>query len=85
MSDRADISPEAITGWANKIKQLRLTSCALILLEAHRPLGFIAGQFLIVGQPVLDLLLPARFTRNMIGLLSQRTYLERLIEELEQG
>jgi len=84
MCNKPESVPGFIQDWANKIKQSGLTAPAILLLEAHRPLGFVASQFLLLGQPVLDLLVPPHVMHNVISLFSNRPYLERLIRELER-
>ena len=82
--NEASISPKFIKEWADRIKQMRLTMLAILLLEAHKPLSFVAGQFIILGQPMLNLFVPPPFPANVVSLFSNRAYLERLIKELEQ-
>ena len=84
MTPTTDSPPEFIARWARKIRHLRLTTPAILLLEMHKPLSFTLGQFLLVGQPVLDALLPRPFTRDAVSLLSDRRYLEQLLQELER-
>jgi len=84
MTPATDSPPEFIVRWAHKIKQLRLTTPAILLLEMHKPLSFTLGQFLLVGQPILDALLPPRFTSDAVSLLSDRRHLEQLLQELER-
>jgi hypothetical protein len=79
------IFPDYIQEWADKIKRLRLTQPALLLLEAHKPLVFITSQFIIVGQPLLNLFLPLTFTQNTVNLLSHPVYVEQLMRELERN
>lgn len=79
-----ETEPGFIKDWADKIKQWNLTPLAILLLEAHKPLGFITGQFVMVGQPLLELIVPPPLTRNAITLLSNRAYLEQFIAALEQ-
>ncbi len=83
MRKEFETSPDFIKQWANRVKQVGLTAPAILALESHKPLGFILGQFVLVGQPVLNIFLPAQVTNNAVRLLSNRTYLERFIQELE--
>lgn len=84
VTDLLQTEPGFIKDWADRVKQLGLTPLVVLLLEAHKPLGFIAGQFVVVGQPLFNLILPPPLTRNAIDLLSNRAYLEQFITELEQ-
>lgn len=77
-------SPAFINQVADKISQLGLTTPAILLLEAHKPLAFIGSQFLLVVQPALDPLLPSHVIRNTSDLLADPDQFERLIAILEQ-
>ena len=83
MKTRSATQPEFIAQWANKIKELRLTTPAILLLEIHKPFSFIAGQFLLVGQPFLDSFLPPNLSANAITLLSNRSHLDTLLREMK--
>ena len=85
MGESETTFPDYIQKWADKIKQCRLAQPALLLLEAHKPLAFVAGQFIIVGQPLLNLFLPLTFTQNTVNLLSHPAYVEQLMKELERN
>jgi len=85
MKHEADDSANFIKGWAEKIKQLGLATPAILLLEAHKPLSFVVSQFIILGQPMLNLFWSDRFTDQAINLFSNRQNLEGLIKELERG
>ena len=76
-------SPAFINQVADKISQLGLTTPAILLLEAHKPLAFIGSQFLLVVQPALDPLLPSHVIRNTSDLLANPDQLEHLITTLE--
>ena len=68
---------------ANKIINLGLTTPAILLLEAHKPLAFVGSQLLLVAQPTLDVFLPPNLIRNTSNLLSDPNQLEKLITRLE--
>lgn len=70
---------------ANRISDLGLTTPAILLLEAHKPLAFIGSQLLLVAQPTLDFFIPQTFTRNTIDLLAEPEQLELLIGKLEMN
>ena len=84
MQPSVDQPTAFIEAWASVIKQRKLTLPALVLLEAHKPLSFVVGQFLLVGQPLFNLFLPAQFTQNAVQLCSERTSLEQFIQALER-
>ncbi|MFQ5577426.1 MAG: hypothetical protein ACE5G8_10625 [Anaerolineae bacterium] len=85
MSTKTESIPRFIATWAATIRQLGLTTPAILLLELHKPLSFTLGQCVLVGQPVLNIFLPPRLTVNAVSLLSNRAYLDGLIKELEQS
>jgi hypothetical protein len=69
---------------AQKITTLGLTTPAILLLEAHKPLAFMGSQLLLVAQPSLNLFLSADLTRNMADLLADPIQIEALIAQLEE-
>jgi len=77
-------SPQLLNRWARKIKQAGLTTPAILALETHKPLSFVMSQFLLVGQPALDMVLPKSISQNAISLFSNRANQERFIRELEE-
>ncbi len=84
MEDRSTLLPNFAGRWADKIRQLGLAAPAVLLLEAHKPLSFITGQFLLVSQPLLSFFFAAEGVNNVITLLSDRNCLEGFIAELER-
>ena len=68
---------------AQKINTLGLTTPAILLLEAHKPLAFIGSQALLVAQPMLDIFLPQHLVRHTAELLADSHQLEQLITSLE--
>lgn len=73
-----------IPAWANKINAVGLSTPAVFLLEAYKPLSFMASQLLVIGQPILNLFLAPHLTHNAIQLFANRADLEKLIKHLEQ-
>jgi hypothetical protein len=69
----------------NKISELGLTGPTIVLLEAHKPLAFVTGQFLLVAQPTLDLFFPGNFSRNLADLMADSAQVEQLIVSLEKN
>ena len=68
-----------------KITDLGLTSPAILLLEAHKPLAFIGSQLLLIAQPTLDIFLPQNLIHNTSNLLANPDQLEELITRLESN
>ena len=75
--------PLFIKTWTDKIKQLGLSTPAILLLEAHKPLSFVASQFLLISEPFLNVFLPTQFTNNAVNLFSERSNLNLFIQKLE--
>ena len=70
---------------AEKISRWGLTTPAMLFLEAHRPLSFIASQALIFSQPLLG---PLLGDENIVAyslLLEDRTSIESLLKRLKDG
>ena len=84
MSHDVAAVPEFVRDWARTIEKMKLVTPALMLLEAHKPLGFVTSQFVMLGQPMIDLMIPTHHTQNFISLLSNRHHVDGLIRELER-
>ena len=67
---------------AQRIVGLRLHAPAAVLLEAHKPLGFLASQCVLLCQPVLDTFLPHDASSELVVLMQDRRRLEDLIIRL---
>jgi len=61
----------------------RLTAPAIFLLEASRPLSFVASQALIFLKPIVQGLLGVRDYAVFAGALEKRENIDWLLEELE--
>jgi hypothetical protein len=70
--------------WATTIEKTGLSTPAILLLELHKPLSFSISQFLLVGQPLLNLFLPPSFSRNAIHLFENPAQVEQLITTLQK-
>ncbi len=82
--DNQNTPPEFSSDWVAKIKKAGLTTPAILALETHKPLSFIFSQMIVVGQPVLDFLLPKSISQQAIALFSDRKNLETFISKLEE-
>ncbi|MFQ5611715.1 MAG: hypothetical protein ACE5H9_06240 [Anaerolineae bacterium] len=74
---------EIIEKTARKISRLKLNSVAILLLEAHKPFSFVASQALLLGQPLLDMLLPPGLITEVAALLADRRQVDGLIHRLD--
>jgi len=77
------MEPTFLDRVTERINQLGLSTPAILLLEAHKPLAFIGSQLVLVAQPVLDIFLPQHLTRNTAALLADPAQVDQLIARLE--
>ena len=70
--------------WAERINRSGLAIVALPLLEIGLGLGFLAGQALLLAQPVLGILLDEANVTRYVALLEDPVALESLIERIER-
>lgn len=93
MRDAQEDSPDAaaarrdeiIERVARRIEALGMTTPAILMLEAHKPLSFLGSQALLVLQPVLGLALDAQTSSAYAEFLEDRRNVELLIRRLERG
>ena len=78
-----ELEPTFLDKVTERIDELGLSTPAILLLEAHKPLAFIGSQLVLVAQPVLDIFLPQNLTRNTADLLADPAHVDRLIARLE--
>jgi hypothetical protein len=74
-----------IAAAAEAIRRRGMTAPAILFLEANRPFSFIAGQALLVAEPLLGLLVGYEHVRDWGLVLEDRQSLELLIQYLEAG
>ena len=67
---------------ADRIRQLGLHLPAQLVLEAGRPLAFVAGQFVWLAQPFLGLLMPRAELARVAEMLEDPESVGALIELL---
>jgi len=89
MLDWPDEMPDAerdelINSIARHVVCRRLETPAVLLLEMHRPVSFMASQSLIVLTPMLAPLIGLGAMQRGSLLLQKRENVERLIERIEQ-
>ncbi len=70
---------------AQRIAHLGLEAPALLLLECHRPVTFLAGQALLVAQPLLSAFVDPDLVRRYAELLARPEALDRLAQRLESA
>ena len=74
---------QLIDGLAQHIRQRRLETPAVALLEVSRPLSFVASQGLLMAQPLLGFLFGESRVGEYADLLADRSNVDRLIARLE--
>lgn len=75
---------EVIESLAKKIAGRRLEMPAVLFLEMHKPLSFVASQSLLVAMPLLAPLFGAQGIADLSKLLAERDSLEMLIRRIEE-
>ena len=74
---------ELLQSVADSIRKRGLVTPAILALEIHRPLAWMAGQSLIALTPLFGPLLGADFLQKLSRLLSEEGNVDRLVERLE--
>lgn len=69
---------------AQKIHARGMSAPAVLFLEMHRPLAFVASQSLIMGSGFLAPLLGLEYTQRLVKLLESRENIVRLIDRIEE-
>lgn len=76
----------SLSEWiAHQLVRWRLSVPAVAFLYAHKPLGFIGAQLLLVLQPFLDILVPCRWIDGGIALLTDQKQWDALLHRLESS
>lgn len=74
---------EMLDALARKVVDRRLETPAILFLEMHRPLTFLASQSLIVGMPFLAPLFGPDKVEAYSALLQDRANVDRLIDRIQ--
>jgi hypothetical protein len=75
---------QTIEKWARKIVGKGLETPAILFLEMHKPLTFLASQGLLVGMPFLAPFLGVDIVHKYSKLLERRENVELLIRRIEE-
>ena len=75
---------EVIESLAKKIAGRRLEMPAVLFLDMHKPLSFIASQSLLVAMPFLAPVFGAQGIADLSKLLAERDNVEALITRIEE-
>lgn len=72
-----------INSLAKKAVDRRLETVAVLFLEMHKPLSFLASQTALVAMPMLGPLMGAQSIADLSKLLSNRENIDLLISRIE--
>ncbi len=75
---------EVIENLAKKVAGKRLETAAVLFLDMHKPLSFLASQSLLVAMPFLAPLFGAQGIADLSKLLADRDNVEALIRRIEE-
>ena len=73
-----------IESMAKDVVRRRLETPAVLFLEMHKPLSFVASQALVVGTPLLGSLFGAERITRYSSLFKSRDNVEKLIRRIEE-
>lgn len=73
---------ELIEGLVRQVNEWGMVAPAILFLEAHKPLSFLASQFLLLSQPTLGPFLGG-VAREYALLLEDRENVETILSRLE--
>ncbi len=73
---------ELIEGLIRRVNEWGMVAPAILFLEAHKPLSFLASQFLLLSQPTLEPFLGG-VVREYALLLEDRETVEKILSRLE--
>ena len=69
---------------AQKVAQRGLQTPAILFLEMHKPLSFLAGQSLLLGSGFLAPIFGPQNVQQIAKLVESRDNIERLIQRIEE-
>jgi len=73
---------ELIEGLVRQVNEWGMVAPAILFLETHKPLSFLASQFLLLSQPTLEPFLGG-VVREYALLLEDRKNVETILSRLE--
>lgn len=68
---------------ARRLKSRHLAMPAVLLLEAHKPFGFMASQAMLLLEPLVEWFWGPTSWRDCAAILEDPQGVEQLLEELE--
>jgi hypothetical protein len=87
-SGEEELSPERkeaiIEAVARRVLQMRLSTPAVLFLEMHKPLTFLASQAVTFVSPVFAVFFGFERMKEMATFLRKRENIEALVERIEE-
>lgn len=84
----AELTPERrdelIEQFAQEVTRRKLQVPAVLFLEMHKPLAYVASQSLVLGSGFLVPVLGPRRVQEIARLIENRSNVERLIRRIEE-
>ncbi|MBN1178576.1 MAG: hypothetical protein JXD18_05155 [Anaerolineae bacterium] len=74
-----------IEHWAERIERAGMVSITTALLEAARPLGFLASQVLLLGEPLLSGFTASSPVRRVAEMIEDPDQVDLLLQRLSKG
>lgn len=79
-----NVPGESLLDWfVQQLIRQRLVVPAIAFVDAHKPLGFVGAQLLLLLQPLLDILFPRQWIEEGVALLADGEGLDALTHRLE--
>lgn len=75
---------ELIEGMARTVVNKRLEIPAIFLLEAHKPLSFLASQGMLLTAPLLGAFFGFKNVNDFARVIEDRNNIDRLVECIER-
>ena len=69
---------------AEKVVKAGMAAPAILCVEMHKPLSFLAGQAVLVGTPLFGALFGPDNMMKLSQILSDRSNAERFIKKIEE-
>ena len=73
-----------VTRCAEKVVKAGMATPAILFVESHKPLSFLAGQAVIVATPLFGALFGPDNMMKLSQILSDRSNAERFIQKIEE-
>jgi len=75
---------ELVDSIAEAVVRRRLETVAVLFLEAHKPVAFVAGQTVMAALPLIGPLIGAQRMADLAKLIGSRENVERIIRRIEE-